>query len=110
DATATNAGDTDGAVSAEATEGAEGEETPEEMVIRSARDPRLEDMAPNASMEDLLKASEQQYRTLKHGDVIEGSIMKLGRDEILVDIGAKTEGIIPSHELQSLSQEERDAM
>ena len=61
-------------------------------------------------MEDLLRASEQQYRTLKHGDVIEGTVMKLGRDEILVDIGAKTEGIIPSHELQSLSPEEREAM
>jgi len=92
------------------TGGAGSEEASEEMVIRTARDPRLDEMAPNASMEDLLKASEQQYRTLKHGDVIEGSIMKLGREEILVDIGAKTEGIIPAHELQSLSQEERDAM
>src|SRR5439155_22044642 len=34
--------------------------------VRSARDPRLDEMAPNASMEDLLKASEQQYRALKH--------------------------------------------
>ncbi|MBF6612818.1 MAG: 30S ribosomal protein S1 [Chloroflexi bacterium] len=80
------------------------------MVIRSARDPRLNDVAANASMEDLLRASEQQYRTLKHGDVIEGSVMKLGRDEILVDIGAKTEGIIPNHELQSLSESEREAL
>ena len=76
--------------------------------MRSA--PRLEDVAPNASMEDLLRASEQQYRTLKHGDVIEGAIMKVGRDELMVDIGAKTEGVVPSSELQSLTQEERDAL
>jgi small subunit ribosomal protein S1 len=61
-------------------------------------------------MEDLLRASEQQYRTLKHGDVIEGAIMKVGRDEVMVDIGAKTEGVIPSSELQSLTPEERDAL
>jgi predicted RNA-binding protein with RPS1 domain/MoxR-like ATPase len=64
----------------------------------------------HASMEDLLKASEQQYRTLKYGDVIEGSIMKVDRDEIMVDIGGKTEGIIPSREAQSLSETEREAL
>jgi small subunit ribosomal protein S1 len=82
----------------------------DDMVVRSSRDSRLEEVAPNASMEDLLRASEQQYRTLKHGDVVEGTVMKLGRDEILVDIGAKTEGIIPQHELQSLTPEEREAL
>jgi small subunit ribosomal protein S1 len=80
------------------------------MVVHSARDPRLNDVAANASMEDLLKASEQQYRTLKYGDVIEGSIMKVDRDEIMVDIGGKTEGIIPSREAQSLSDTEREAL
>ncbi len=89
-------------------EAASGESDYEEPIVRSA--PRLEDVAPNASMEDLLRASEQQYRTLKHGDVVEGAIMKVGRDEIMVDIGAKTEGVVPSSELQSLTQEERDAL
>jgi len=82
----------------------------DDMLARASRDPRLSDMAPNASMEDLLKASEQQYRTLKHGEVIEGTIMRVDRDEILVDIGAKTEGVIPSRESQTLSDEERQAM
>lgn len=86
------------------------EDTSGQTAAPPAHEPRLEDVAPNASMEDLLRASERQYRTLKHGDVIEGSIMQLGRDEILVDIGAKTEGIIPSHELQSLTAAEREAM
>jgi small subunit ribosomal protein S1 len=79
----------------------------EEPIVRSTR---LQDVAPNASMEDLLRASEQQYRTLKHGDVVEGTIMKVGRDELLIDIGAKTEAIIPSAELQSLTPEEREAL
>ncbi|MGA7730680.1 MAG: 30S ribosomal protein S1 [Chloroflexia bacterium] len=79
----------------------------EEPVVRNTR---LQDVAPNASMEDLLRASEQQYRTLKHGDVVEGTIMKVGREELLIDIGAKTEAIIPSAELQSLTPEEREAL
>lgn len=85
----------------------DGEEEYQEPVVRTTR---LQDVSPNASMEDLLRASEQQYRTLKHGDVVEGTVMKVGRDEILVDIGAKTEGIVPSAELQSLTPEERDAL
>lgn len=93
----------------QATEG-ESDDEAEQAPIRTARDPRLEDVAANASMEDLLRASEQQYRTLKHGDVVEGRVMKVSREEILVDIGAKTEGLVPNHELQSLSEEERDAL
>ncbi|HET6312847.1 MAG TPA: S1 RNA-binding domain-containing protein, partial [Chloroflexia bacterium] len=106
-------GDTDAAgEGAEATAQvpADGSADSDELVVRTARDPRMESVGANASMEDLLRASEQQYRTLKHNDVIEGTIMRVDRDEILVDIGAKTEGIIPSRELQSLTPEEREAL
>jgi small subunit ribosomal protein S1 len=82
----------------------------DDLVVRSARDPRLEELPPSASMEDLLRASEEQYRTLRHGEVVEGTIMKVDREEILVDIGAKTEGIIPSREAQSLTPAEREAL
>ncbi|HYP39495.1 MAG TPA: 30S ribosomal protein S1 [Chloroflexia bacterium] len=125
DASGTEAGDAVGAYEAD-TDSAESAAQPsparrpvqpqaeesaqDEMVVHSARDPRLNDVAANASMEDLLKASEQQYRTLKYGDVIEGSIMKVDRDEIMVDIGGKTEGIIPSREAQSLSDPVREAL
>ena len=34
------------------------------------------------------------YRILKRGEVIEGTVVRVNQDEILVDIGAKTEGII----------------
>lgn len=82
----------------------------DEMVIHTARDPRLDEIASNASMEDLMKASERQYRAIKHGDVIEGTVMKVGRDEIMVDIGGKTEGVISSRESTSLSEAEREAL
>jgi small subunit ribosomal protein S1 len=100
----------DGAESAESGGAQAADGAQDDMLVRASRDPRLSDMAPNASMEDLLKASEQQYRTLKHGEVIEGTIMRVDRDEILVDIGAKTEGVIPNRESQTLSDEERQAL
>gem|GEM_PF-68948 len=82
----------------------------DEMVIHTARDPRMDDIASNASMEDLMKASERQYRPIKHGDVIEGTVMKVGRDEIMIDIGGKTEGVISSRESTSLTDEEREVL
>src|ERR1700709_2641808 len=33
------------------------------------------------------------------GDIVEGVIVKVDRDEVLLDIGYKTEGVIPSREL-----------
>ena len=86
------------------------EDASDEMVIHTARDPRMDEVASNASMEDLMKASERQYRSIKHGDVIEGSVMKVSREEIMIDIGGKTEGVISSREATTLTEEERDAL
>ena len=36
-----------------------------------------------------------EYKTLKYGDVMDGVIMRIDRDEILVDIGSKSEGVVP---------------
>ena len=57
-------------------------------------------------MAALLAESDEQFRQLKYGDVIEGTVMRKDRDEVLVDIGSKSEGIIPSNELSSLTAEE----
>ncbi len=40
--------------------------------------------------------------TIKHfdeGDVVSGEVVRIDKDEVLVDIGYKSEGVIPSHEL-----------
>jgi small subunit ribosomal protein S1 len=84
-----------------------GETSVEEMPVRSTR---IGQVAQNASMEDLMRAADQQFRPIKHGDVIEGRVMKVDREEILIDIGGKTEGIIPSREATSMSAEEREAL
>ena len=61
-------------------------------------------------MEQFLNDPTLDYKTLKYGDVMDGVIMRVDRDEILVDIGSKSEGVVPSREFSSLSSDERDAL
>ena len=51
------------------------------------------------SAEELLAAIEKTIKPFDDGDVVEGVVVKVDRDEVLLDIGYKTEGIIPSREL-----------
>lgn len=46
------------------------------------------------------------FREIHRGDIIEGTIAQLDRDSILVDFGFKTEGVIPAHEMRSLTPAE----
>src|SRR3990172_6373642 len=39
---------------------------------------------------------------LHRGDILEGVLMRVDKEGALVDIGRKSEGVIPSHEMQSL--------
>ena len=51
------------------------------------------------SMDDFLAAIDETIKYFNDGDIVEGTIVKVDRDEVLLDIGYKTEGVIPSREL-----------
>ncbi|MEO6956878.1 MAG: 30S ribosomal protein S1 [Antricoccus sp.] len=51
------------------------------------------------SAEDFLAAVDATIKYFNDGDIVEGTIVKVDRDEVLLDIGYKTEGVIPSREL-----------
>ncbi|MTA58394.1 MAG: S1 RNA-binding domain-containing protein, partial [Actinobacteria bacterium] len=51
------------------------------------------------SAADFLAAIEGTIRNFNDGDLVIGTIVQVGREEVLVDIGYKTEGVIPSREL-----------
>jgi len=51
------------------------------------------------TMEELL-AQEKPIVQLQRGDVVEGTVIDLVRGEILVDVGAKAEGVIVSSEIR----------
>jgi small subunit ribosomal protein S1 len=49
--------------------------------------------------EELVDAVEASLRDFKDGDIVEGTVVKIDRDEVLLDIGYKSEGVIPAKEL-----------
>ncbi len=51
------------------------------------------------SMEDYLDLEGQAFRPLNHGDIVDGVVVRIDPDEVLVDVGAKAEGIISNREL-----------
>ena len=58
-----------------------------------------------STMEELLAEQDTDIRSFKHGDVVEGAIVRIDKDEILVDIGAKSEGVVCNRELYGRNAE-----
>lgn len=53
------------------------------------------------TMQDWLDGS-SDFKTLRKGEVVEGTVMAVQRDGVLVDLGSKSEGIIPPNEMHSM--------
>jgi small subunit ribosomal protein S1 len=51
------------------------------------------------SEEEFLAAVDETIKYFNDGDIVSGTVVKVDRDEVLLDIGYKTEGVIPSREL-----------
>ena len=47
---------------------------------------------------------------LKRGDVIEGTVVSTSPTEVLVDVGEKTDGVIPGRELERMNRETLDIL
>ena len=53
------------------------------------------------TMAQLLEDPTNEVKSLKHGDVVEGTVVRIDPDEILVDFGGKSEGVVSNRELMS---------
>ncbi|HXA43393.1 MAG TPA: 30S ribosomal protein S1 [Candidatus Solibacter sp.] len=51
------------------------------------------------TMQDYLDLEDQSIRQLSHGDIVDGTVVRVDPDEVLVDIGSKSEGVISNREL-----------
>ncbi|MEA2452503.1 MAG: small subunit ribosomal protein [Actinomycetota bacterium] len=51
------------------------------------------------TMEELMAAIDATIKPFSEGDLVKGTIVKIEKDEVLLDIGYKSEGVIPSREL-----------
>ena len=83
------------AVEAEAAPVVEPEVTPE--VAPEPIAPTNESM----TMAELLDHPDNEVKSLKHGDVVEGLVVRIDPDEILVDFGGKSEGVVSNRELMN---------
>ncbi|MCS5696601.1 bifunctional 4-hydroxy-3-methylbut-2-enyl diphosphate reductase/30S ribosomal protein S1 [Desulfofundulus thermocisternus] len=61
-----------------------------------------ESAAETASGEEGMKEA-VEVRSLRPGQIVKGVVVQVGADEVLVDVGAKSEGIIPLRELSCYS-------
>jgi len=68
-------------------------------ITTTDRTPRQVAVNDIGSAEDFLAAVEKTLKFFNDGDLIEGTVVKIDRDEVLLDVGYKTEGVIPSREL-----------
>jgi len=57
------------------------------------------DFNPDQEMMDLLNDTPAGFKSLRRGEIVEGVVVQVGREEILVDIGTKAEAVIPAHEI-----------
>src|SRR3712207_2751439 len=48
---------------------------------------------------EIVPIDESVLIDFKDGDIVEGEVVRIDKDEVLVDIGYKSEGLIPSNEL-----------
>lgn len=60
------------------------------------------DLGQEPDMSTYLAQGEHDYRTPQRGDVLEGTIVGIDRDGVLIDINMKSEGIVPPYEVTKL--------
>lgn len=56
----------------------------------------IEDDLDGSALEDAIASTIVDF---DDGDIVEGSVVKIDKDEVLLDIGFKSEGVIPTREL-----------
>ena len=75
-------------------------ETIDEPMTEPATDPRLEEGVWTTGPDgELIPDYESTFPTINEGEVVHGTVVRVDKDEVLVDIGYKSEGVIPVSEL-----------
>src|SRR5689334_23981925 len=71
------------------------------MANDTINDPRLEEGVWTQDPEtgELVPDYESTFPTINEGEVVNGTVVRVDKDEVLVDIGYKSEGVIPVSEL-----------
>lgn len=70
----------------------------------------LEDEDELQLMQQFMNNPAHDYHNFQHGDTVDGTIVRIDKDSILVDIGTKAEGVVPLKEMQSLTPTDREGL
>src|SRR5436309_13991332 len=71
------------------------------MANGTLNDPRLDEgvWTTDPDTSELIPDYESTFPTINEGEVVHGTVVRVDKDEVLVDIGYKSEGVIPVSEL-----------
>jgi small subunit ribosomal protein S1 len=64
----------------------------------------------NQTMESLLESESMSVELPQVGEIRKGVVASIGANQILISVGAKSEGVVAGRELEQLSAEERAAL
>jgi DNA-directed RNA polymerase subunit E'/Rpb7 len=76
-------------------------EAPEAMADMAAAQDSEAAVGEPMTMAELMDHPDNEVKSLKHGDVVEGTVVRIDPDEILVDFGGKSEGVVSNRELMN---------
>lgn len=68
---------------------------------------------PGTGMREQLSAlieTEYDYRVPRHGEICDAVVLFVGKDEVIVDLGVKRDGVVPRDDLQLLDKEYRASL
>ena len=86
------------------------EPEPEPEAEEPAPEETVEDAADEHPMTALMAEEALAFERLRAGQIKEGEIVSVTPTEVLVDVGAKSEGLVPSKELERLGREGLDSL
>jgi len=80
------------------------DEEPTEAQDPMSEDEEISDDMDGLDMEDpeLLEAYDETLRDFEEGEIVKGVVVKIDRDEVMVDVGYKSEGYIPLSEFGTM--------
>ncbi|MFQ5855647.1 MAG: 30S ribosomal protein S1 [Anaerolineae bacterium] len=73
--------------------------------MNSDKDPTLVEENEESLLWEYLEEGEYDYKRPRRGEIRDGTILRKEEDHIIVDIGAKREGIVPTSDLEKLGPE-----
>lgn len=80
----------------------------EENINEETMETQVEEQQPEAEsepQEDMKQEMEDavEVKNLRSGDIVTGVVVQVNQDEVLVDVGAKSEGVVPIRELSNFN-------